>query len=103
MPLSWKPGQHAFLAFPRISSFPLESHPFSIANIPKPGGGEQELMFLIRARDGVTGRMLRAAAARPNGRVSVHIDAPYGMPTDLAPYRTSVLVAGMAFPHWSIA
>ncbi|VDC02562.1 unnamed protein product [Peniophora sp. CBMAI 1063] len=95
MPLGWKPGQHAFLAFPRISSFPLESHPFSIANIPKRGSGsEQELMFMIRARDGVTGRMLRAAAARPNGQVSVQIDAPYGMPTDLAPYRTSVLVAG---------
>jgi ferric-chelate reductase len=95
MPPGWAPGQHAFLHFPSVSAFWGESHPFSIASVPgAPGGGADELVFLVRARSGATRRMAALAARKPGVRVPVNIDAPYGRPTDLGPYRTCVLVAG---------
>ncbi|KAI0036037.1 FAD-binding domain-containing protein [Vararia minispora EC-137] len=95
MPLGWAPGQHAFLQFPSVSKFYFESHPFSITSIPERGEGDaDELVFYVRARNGVTRRMIELAGRKPGARVPVNIDGPYGHPTDLKPYRTCVLVAG---------
>ncbi|KAI0315976.1 FAD-binding domain-containing protein [Amylostereum chailletii] len=95
MPFGWRPGQHAFLAFPGVSTLPLESHPFTIASIPSRDlGAEQKLVFLVRAKGGATQRLLNLAQEHGDTQFRAYIDGPYGMPPDLGPYRTSVFVAG---------
>jgi ferric-chelate reductase len=96
IPGGWKPGQHAFLAIPAISGFPLESHPFTIASIPNEDGPMtvQELTFIIQRRNGLTKRLVNHARAGES-QIPVFIDGPYGQPPDLAPYKTCILVAGM--------
>ncbi|THH19765.1 hypothetical protein EW146_g1471 [Bondarzewia mesenterica] len=98
IPLEWRPGQHVFLAFPTISAVPLESHPFTIAGIPSADGkGEQELVFIVKGKEGLTKRLVERAAEKEGVKVPVYVDGPYGMPTDLRPYVTtenSVWVGG---------
>ncbi|ETW84033.1 ferric reductase [Heterobasidion irregulare TC 32-1] len=94
IPLGWMPGQHVFLAFPTVSNVPLESHPFTIANIPKEGRGEQELVFIIRGREGLTKRLVERAAEKDGVKIPVFLDGPYGNPTNLRPYTTCVFIAG---------
>lgn len=94
IPLGWMPGQHVFLAFPTVSNVPLESHPFTIANIPKEGEGEQELVFIIRGREGLTKRLVERAAEKDGVKIPVFLDGPYGNPTNLRPHTTCVLIAG---------
>jgi ferric-chelate reductase len=96
IPGGWKPGQHAFLAIPSVSGFPLESHPFTIASIPDEDGPmtTQDLTFIIQRRNGFTKRLVNHARAG-DSQIPVFIDGPYGQPPDLAPYKTCILVAGM--------
>ena len=93
MPFGWRPGQHAFLAFPGVSTVPLESHPFTIASIPS-GGPSEQLRFLIRVKTGATLKLLKLVQEQGKASFRAFIDGPYGMPPDLGPYRTTVLVAG---------
>lgn len=99
LPWGWKPGQHAFLAIPAISRFPLESHPFTIASIPSEGdkAAADELVFCVQRRNGFTKRLHAYALANADvdPQVSVFVDGPYGQPPDLAPYNTCILIAGM--------
>jgi len=102
-PLGWKPGQHAFLAFPTISTVPVESHPFTIASIPSDDlKEEQSLVFIIKRRDGLTRNLFDYAAAGNGVKVPVYIDGPYGAPPDLAPYLTCILVAGGQIIRYSV-
>ncbi|EJU06370.1 hypothetical protein DACRYDRAFT_13052 [Dacryopinax primogenitus] len=76
--MSWRPGQHAYLVVPGVSLMPFEAHPFTIACAPVPKSkqptekesGEQELSFIVRARDGFTKRLM-ACATRGGGESSV--------------------------------
>ncbi|KAI0068676.1 hypothetical protein BV25DRAFT_1910436 [Artomyces pyxidatus] len=94
VPFGWRPGQHVFLAFPSVATVPFEAHPFTIANVS--ASGEQELAFFIRAREGLTQRLVeRVAGAEKEGvKVPVLVDGPYGLPPNLAPYSTAIFVAG---------
>lgn len=94
VPFGWRPGQHVFLAFPSVATVPFEAHPFTIANVS--ASGEQELAFFIRAREGLTQRLVeRVAGAEKEGvKVPVLVDGPYGLPPNLAPYTTAIFVAG---------
>lgn len=94
--LSWTPGQHAYVILPSVSKMPFEAHPFTIASIPSSVNekGEHDVVFLIRGRDGFTGRLREHAAGNPAGRVSAFLDGPYGCPPDLRQFTTCVLVAG---------
>lgn len=96
LPLGWRPGQHAFLSFPTISSVPLESHPFTIASIFSEDAryAEQELVFIIRKREGLTQKLVERAGTKNRVQVPVLVDGPYGTPVDLHPYRTCILIAG---------
>lgn len=92
-----------FLAFPTIG--PLESHPFTIASIAEPipedsvkegeKGGERELMWIVRTRDGFT-RRLRDKAQDKDGvlKVPIFMDGPYGAPPDITGFTTCVFIAG---------
>jgi ferric-chelate reductase len=98
LPWGWKPGQHAYVAIPAISRFPLESHPFTIASIPSEGdtAAGDEIVFCIQRRNGFTKRLYdyTRANADVESQIPVFIDGPYGLPPDLAPYNTCILVAG---------
>ncbi|CAL1701427.1 unnamed protein product [Somion occarium] len=97
---NWKPGQHAYVILPTVSDLPFEAHPFTIASIPDAldgttGSREKEVVFIIRGRNGFTGR-LRDHACDNNGHSTVPalVDGPYGCPPDLTQYTTCVLIAG---------
>jgi len=97
--MNWTAGQYAFLILPGVSTIPFESHPFTMASISKAldgtgGPKDKELRFIIRARSGFTRRLLEASAAQKDGKVAVLVDGPYGMPSNLKSYRTSILIAG---------
>ncbi|KZT62770.1 hypothetical protein CALCODRAFT_489256 [Calocera cornea HHB12733] len=92
----WKPGQHAYLVLPSVSALPWEAHPFTIASLPSASRGRpSELVFLIRARDGFT-RRLMSRALRQGGTCTVPalLDGAYGAPPSLSTCETVVLVAG---------
>ncbi|TFY72984.1 hypothetical protein EVG20_g10 [Dentipellis fragilis] len=94
-PIGWRPGQHVFLAFPTLSNVPVESHPFTIANIPDENlGEEQRLTFIIKGREGLTQKLLQQATEKDGIRIPVFVDGPYGAPPNLAPYATCILIAG---------
>jgi ferric-chelate reductase len=97
--MSWKAGQHVYLVLPTISRFPLEAHPFTPASISHSldgtdGPAEKELTFIIRARDGLTGRLLRHVIEFGSKPVPSFIDGPYGCAPNLVLNDTCVLIAG---------
>ena len=83
-----------FLALPTIG--PIESHPFTIANLPEGDSKEVEMAFVVRVRDGFT-RRLRDHVQGKSGmcRAPIFLDGPYGAPPDITPYETCVFIAGM--------
>ncbi|GJJ07267.1 hypothetical protein Clacol_001467 [Clathrus columnatus] len=92
--MSWKPGQHIYLNMPGISAFPGELHPFTISSIPTTNGEEgSKLVFIIKARDGLT-RRLRDYATKNSDPVNVFVDGPYGCPPDFNTSSTAILFAG---------
>ncbi|KAF2724681.1 hypothetical protein K431DRAFT_281633 [Polychaeton citri CBS 116435] len=54
--IEWSPGQHVFLRFPSLGL--IENHPLTIASLPKMTG-KNEMRFIIRPYDGLTGRLYR--------------------------------------------
>ena len=100
---SWLPGQHAYVVLPTVSDLPTEAHPFTIASIPdaldaKDGSKDRDVVFLIRAREGFTGRLRDHAAANGLCTVPALVDGPYGRPPDLTKFSTSILIAGKCSP-----
>lgn len=98
--MSWKPGQHAYVILPTVSDLPSEAHPFTIASIPNTLDGmedsqEKEVSFIIRGRNGFTGRLREHASGSEDKTVPALIDGPYGCPPDLTVYETCILIAGM--------
>lgn len=93
VPFGWRAGQHMFLAFPTVG--PIESHPFTISNIPAADEKSKKLIWIVRARDGFTKR-LREYAELKGGQATapVFMDGPYGAPADITPFSTCVFIAG---------
>ncbi|KAF8607662.1 hypothetical protein BDV93DRAFT_603451 [Ceratobasidium sp. AG-I] len=97
--LNWSSGQHAFIIAPSVARFPLEAHPFTIASAYKARtnanaeeSNKHDLVFIIRARDGFTKRLLEASDKRQT--IPVYVDGPYGAPPSLSHYTTCILFAG---------
>jgi ferric-chelate reductase len=110
----WTPGQHMYLAFPTIG--PIESHPFTIANIAEPltlttekgtKANEFELVWVVRARDGFTRRLKEQILTKNKHKISmgvtdvpltcelpIFMDGPYGAPPDITRFETCVFMAG---------
>ena len=98
-PIHWKAGQHLFLACHSIS--PLQSHPFTIASLPRDGRME----FLIKHRKGTTKRFFAHAETHQNlplsmtdvstsSKVFALIDGPYGHMRHLRQFDSLLLLAG---------
>jgi predicted ferric reductase len=95
-PISWKPGQHVFLSCQSV--VPLQSHPFTVASIPKDG----KMEFLVKAENGGTKRFFKHAekthglpASLPGSCTrTVAIEGPYGCIRPLRQFDTVVLLAG---------
>lgn len=94
VPWGWRAGQHAFLAFPTIN--PTQSHPFTVAIIPDNNNEtkENELVFIIRVREGFTKRLRDHVHADGTCQLPVFMDGPYGAPSDITPYNTCIFLAG---------
>ena len=88
---SWKAGQHVLLWCPTLG--PLESHPFTIASLPKGDGhnGLQQLQLIIRARTGFTRKLFRQATS--SATVTVFLTGPFGNLPTWNTYETLVLIS----------
>ncbi|KAL9131286.1 MAG: hypothetical protein Q9175_006797, partial [Cornicularia normoerica] len=87
----WKAGQHVFLWCPTLG--PLESHPFTIANIPEGNceNGLDRIQLIIRARSGFTRKLLRRAAS--SATVTVFLTGPFGNLPNWNTYETLILIS----------
>lgn len=88
---SWKAGQHVLLWCPTLG--PLESHPFTIANVSdeKCGYSPQELQLIIRARSGFTRKLYRRAVT--SASVPAFFTGPFGNLPSWNTYETLVLIS----------
>ena len=94
---SWKAGQHVLLWCPTLG--PLESHPFTIANIPDGGNREKspnKVQLIIRARSGFTRKLFRRAVssqATSSAAVTAFLTGPFGNLPTWNTYETLVLIS----------
>lgn len=88
--LKWRAGQHAFLVMPSVARLGLESHPFTMANVPNEAG---EAVFIVRAHTGFTRRLVDHLQSS-DAQIKCFIDGPYGLPPMLGHYGGVLLVAG---------
>ena len=88
---SWKAGQHVLLWCPTLG--PLESHPFTIANVFDKNRryGSQEVQLIIRARSGFTRRLYRRAVT--SASVAAFLTGPFGNLPTWNTYETLVLIS----------
>lgn len=75
--MEWAPGQHIFLRFMTCGMHALTAHPFTICSIPQKHGKNQ-LVFYVKQRGGLTGRLMGLAKKTPGVQVPVLMDGPYG-------------------------
>jgi predicted ferric reductase len=97
IPFSWKPGQHVYLRLPTMSS-PLESHPFTIANVRKTADvtGVNDVQLIIQAQKGFTRRLHRKAEQAPGGSklgMTAILTGPFGCPPAWNFFETLVLIS----------
>jgi len=89
----WRPGQNVYLSFPSVSTFPFESHPFTISTIDDNStSGDSMLVFLLRVQSGFTQKLLKAASS--DKKYKAFLNGPYGSPPLLVGYQTVILIAG---------
>lgn len=99
-PLKWRAGQHVFITCPSIA--PLQSHPFTVASLPRDG----KMEFIVQSKKGGTRRFFnyatRHSTALPLSSVnasiasskSVAIEGPYGRMRPLSQFASVVFLAG---------
>ena len=93
---TWKPGQHVLLWCPSLGL--LESHPFTLANIPQEdrSGHRKEMQLIIRARSGFTQRLYRKAASMRRDKSSTtraFVTGPLGNLPAWNTFETLVLIS----------
>ncbi|CAK7214557.1 hypothetical protein SCUCBS95973_002187 [Sporothrix curviconia] len=74
--LAWRPGQHVYLRFVTGGVHALAAHPFTICSSSASDHGD--VLFYIRPRGGLTGRLASLARKQPNTTVPVFLEGPYG-------------------------
>lgn len=75
--MEWGPDQHVFLRFITCGMHALTAHPFTICSVPQ-RDGQNQLVFYVKARGGLTGRLMALARKNPEIQIPVLIDGPYG-------------------------
>lgn len=88
---SWKAGQHVLLWCPTLG--PLESHPFTIANVPTgcSENGRPKLQLVIRARAGFTQKLYRRTLT--SATVTAFLTGPFGNLPTWNTFETLVLIS----------
>ena len=90
----WRPGQNVYLSFPSISTFPFESHPFTISTIDDNSKSDDStLVFIIRVQRGFTQKLLKEASS--DTTYKVFLNGPYGSPPLIIGFQTVILIAGL--------
>ena len=98
----WRPGQNVYLSFPSISTFPFESHPFTISTIDDDSKSDNNtLVFILRVQRGFTQKLLKEASS--DTTYKVFLNGPYGSPPLLIGYQTVILIAGLFLPSLHLA
>lgn len=95
--MEWGPGQHVFLRFITCGIHSLTAHPFTICSIPQ-RDCQSQLVFYVKARGGLTGRLMKLARKNPHVQIPVLIDGPYGgIPaTQVAQFERNIAIGGGA-------
>ncbi|ODV78043.1 ferric reductase transmembrane component [Suhomyces tanzawaensis NRRL Y-17324] len=93
-PKYWKsiPGGHAFIHFLRPSCF-WQSHPFTFIDSIE---DENTITLYCKVKGGVTHGLYQYLATHPgrSTHIKVALEGPYGAPSPVSRYDTSVFIAG---------
>lgn len=100
-------GQHCYLkfvdpSFIRTPHIYLQSHPFSISNVPACSEvdehGRHEMLFVMRTRKGMTKILAERLTASATGSADLWmtVEGPYGGSIDTEQFHEVLLVAGGA-------
>ncbi|TCD71718.1 hypothetical protein EIP91_005484 [Steccherinum ochraceum] len=92
IPFGWRAGQHVYLSLPTLGR--LQSHPFTIATIPSGDSKQDELIFIVRVRGGLTKKLKEHIVEFGPSETPMFLDGPYGAPPDITPFSTCVFMAG---------
>ena len=99
----WNPGQHIFLRFLSRDVHSLSAHPFTISSLPRRNESASaeiahEMVFYVHPRGGYTGRLAALARQKPNCKVRVSLDGPYGGMKDrsLGEFERAIIISGGA-------
>ena len=91
----WKAGQHVLVSCPTLG--PLESHPFTISNLPGTDrdNAPKRVELIIRARSGFTRRIYQRALSSQgtSATATVFITGPFGNLPIWNTYETLVLIS----------
>ncbi|KIW29857.1 uncharacterized protein PV07_05643 [Cladophialophora immunda] len=87
----WKAGQHIYITIPHLRK--VESHPFTIANLPGESGSGKNIDLIIKPHGGFTSDLFRWGQDQSSKPLTVFLNGPYGNPPQLAGYDTVVLIA----------
>lgn len=92
---SWKPGQHVFLRIFGVGIHSFTAHPFTVSSLPESNQAENEMVFYIKPRRGVTARLAQEAEALPGRVKAVMLEGPYGgLDTSLDRFDTILVITG---------
>lgn len=106
--MNWTPGQHVYVRFLTSDLHLLTAHPFTISSVyndPLTTGIVSELIFYIKPRGGVTGRIAAMAKKQPGCSKKIYIEGPYGGVNahNLARFDTLLVIAGGSGGGFSLA
>jgi ferredoxin-NADP reductase len=101
--MKWTPGQHVFVRFLTSDLHLLTAHPFTISSACT--DTISELVFYIKPRGGVTGRLRAMAAQRPGCTKRILVEGPYGGVSEphMAQFDTILVIAGGSGGGFSLA
>ncbi|KAF9250963.1 hypothetical protein DTO027I6_4482 [Penicillium roqueforti] len=106
--IKWTPGQHVFVRFLTSDLHLLTAHPFTISSAcrnPDEIGKASELVFYIKIRSGVTGRLGAMASKNPGCTKKILMEGPYGGVSEphMARFDTILVIAGGSGGVFSLA
>lgn len=98
----WTPGQHVFIRFLTSDLHLLTAHPFTISSACHE---TSEMIFYIKPRSGVTGRLRAMAAKSPGCKKRILVEGPYGglNESHMAQFDTILVIAGGSGGGFSLA
>ncbi|KAJ5338217.1 hypothetical protein N7452_004945 [Penicillium brevicompactum] len=95
--MTWSPGQHIFIRFLTCGVHAFTAHPFTICSVPQQDK-QNQLVFYVKQRGGLTGRLMKMAEKNPGVQIPVMLDGPYGGISDkhVDQFDKSLIVGGGA-------